>query len=111
MCVTFKLGCRNGLRCARSEVLELASARLCEALSMVGSSSTLGGLRACSAVGLLWFQIVYECSYKASADVQATLVPLGTSGLKAVVQSDQQSFHSRGSVCTVVGYVEVWSAG
>eukprot|EP01043_Picozoa_sp_COSAG02_P131967 COSAG02_NODE_69847_length_198_cov_21.585859_1_plen_49_part_10 len=46
----FKLGCRNGFAvCARSEVLELATARYVEAVSMVGSSSSLGGLRACSA--------------------------------------------------------------
>eukprot|EP01043_Picozoa_sp_COSAG02_P133458 COSAG02_NODE_71482_length_191_cov_2.619565_1_plen_31_part_10 len=30
--------------CARSEVLELATARYVEAVSMVGSSSSLGGL-------------------------------------------------------------------
>ena len=48
-CVSlFKLGCRNGFAvCARSEVLELATARYVEAVSMVASSSTVGGLRAC----------------------------------------------------------------
>ena len=98
-CVSlFKLGCRNGLAvCARSEVLELATARYVETVSMVGSSSTVGGLRACSAVGLLWFLILQECSYKASADVQAALVPLGTSGLKAVVRAISKAFTAEGA--------------
>ena len=96
-CVSlFKLGCRNGFAvCARSEVLELATARFVEAVSMVGSSITVGGLRACSAA-LLWVQIVYG-SYKASADVQAALVPLGTSGLKAVVRAISKAFTAEGA--------------
>ena len=40
---------------------------------------------------------MYECSYKGSADVQAALVPLGTSGLKAVIRAINKAFTAEGA--------------